>query len=55
MISIVVIGWTFRMPASRRPHSIDFAGAALLAVFLTAVMLLTTLGGLRLALPGNIG
>jgi EmrB/QacA subfamily drug resistance transporter len=45
IVSVLVIGWTFHTPTSRRRHAIDFAGAALLAVFLTAVMLLTTLGG----------
>ncbi len=46
MVSVLVIGWTFRTPpAIRRRQSIDLAGAALLAAFLTAVMLLTTLGG----------
>src|SRR5246127_4333902 len=45
MVSVLVIGWTFRTAATRRRQSIDFAGAALLAIFLTALMLLTTLGG----------
>jgi EmrB/QacA subfamily drug resistance transporter len=45
LVSIAVIGWTFRTPATRRRQAIDFAGAGLLAVLLTAVMLLTTLGG----------
>ena len=45
LISVLVIGWTFHTPAIRRRQSIDFAGAALLAIFLTAVMVLTTLGG----------
>jgi EmrB/QacA subfamily drug resistance transporter len=45
MVSVLVIGWTFRTPEIRRRPAIDLSGAALLAVFLTAVMLLTTLGG----------
>jgi EmrB/QacA subfamily drug resistance transporter len=45
LASVAVIGWTFRTPASRSRQGIDFAGAGLLAVLLTAVMLLTTLGG----------
>ena len=49
LISVLVIGWTFRTPAIRRRQSIDFAGAALLAMLLTAVMVLTTLGGQSIA------
>ena len=45
LVSVAVIGWTFRTPASRRRQAIDLSGAGLLAVLLTAVMLLTTLGG----------
>jgi len=45
LLSVAVIGWTFRTPPRRRRPAIDFAGAGLLAVLLTAVMLLTTLGG----------
>src|SRR6185437_15506109 len=45
LVSVAVIGWTFRTPTTRRRQAIDFAGAGLLAVLLTAVMLLTTLGG----------
>ena len=45
LVSVAVIGWTFRTPASRARQAIDFLGAGLLAVLLTAVMLLTTLGG----------
>ncbi len=49
LVSVAVIGWTFRTPANRRRQAIDFAGAVLLAVLLTAVMLLTTLGGQSIA------
>jgi EmrB/QacA subfamily drug resistance transporter len=45
LVSVLVIGWTFPTPATRRRQAIDFAGAGLLAVLLSAVMLLTTLGG----------
>jgi EmrB/QacA subfamily drug resistance transporter len=49
LVSVAVIGWTFRTPASRQRPAIDFAGAGLLAVLLTAVMLLTTFGGQSIA------
>jgi EmrB/QacA subfamily drug resistance transporter len=49
LVSVVVIGWAFRTPASRGRQAIDFAGAGLLAVLLTAVMLSTTLGGQSIA------
>jgi MFS family permease len=45
LLSVLVIGWTLHTPATRRRQSIDFAGAVLLAIFLTALMLLTTLTG----------
>jgi EmrB/QacA subfamily drug resistance transporter len=45
ILSVMVIGWTFSTPARHRQKAIDFAGAGLLAVLLSAVMLLTTLGG----------
>jgi EmrB/QacA subfamily drug resistance transporter len=45
LLSVLVIGWTFPTPAARKPQAIDFAGAGLLAVLLSAVMLVTTLGG----------
>jgi EmrB/QacA subfamily drug resistance transporter len=45
LLSVLVIGWVFPTPAMRRRPAIDFAGAGLLAVLLSAVMLLTTLGG----------
>lgn len=49
LVSVFVIGSTFHTPANRRRPSIDFAGAGLLAVLLTALMLLTTLGGQAIA------
>ncbi|HLH98836.1 MAG TPA: MDR family MFS transporter [Xanthobacteraceae bacterium] len=45
LLSVLVIGWVFPTPTKRRRPPIDFAGAGLLAVLLSAVMLLTTLGG----------
>jgi Na+/melibiose symporter-like transporter len=41
----VIIGWAFTAPAPRRRPSIDIAGAILLATMLTALILLTSLGG----------
>ena len=49
LVSVFVIGSTFHTPANRRRPSIDFAGAGLLAVLLTALMLLMTLGGQAIA------
>ena len=45
MVAIIVIGLSFRSQAASRPRVIDFTGAGLLAVLLTSVMLLSTLGG----------
>jgi EmrB/QacA subfamily drug resistance transporter len=45
LLSVLVIGWTFPTAVTRSKQAIDFAGAGLLAVLLSAVMLLTTLGG----------
>ncbi|MGN6550602.1 MAG: DHA2 family efflux MFS transporter permease subunit [Pararhizobium sp.] len=45
LISVAVIGAAFAAPARRQRPSIDFAGAALLAVTLTALILFTSLGG----------
>src|SRR5580692_5526233 len=44
-ISLVVIGWAFTAPATRRRPRLDLGGAALLAVILTAIILLTSFGG----------
>lgn len=49
VVAVAVIGWTFRAHAITRRPAIDFAGTTLLAVLLTAVMLLTTLGGASFA------
>ncbi len=45
LIALVVIGWAFTAPSERRQPRIDFAGAGLLAVALTALILFTSLGG----------
>jgi len=57
LVSIVIIGLTFSAPATRRRRVIDFAGAGFLAVTLTALILLTSLGGHTLAWdsPAGIG
>ena len=46
---LVIIGWAFSAPATRRRPSIDIAGAALLAATLTALILLASLGGHTIA------
>jgi EmrB/QacA subfamily drug resistance transporter len=46
---VAVIGWAFTAPAPSRRPRIDVAGAALLAVALTALILLASLGGHALA------
>jgi EmrB/QacA subfamily drug resistance transporter len=45
LVALAVIGYAFTAPGARRNPSIDIAGAALLAVTLTALILLTSLGG----------
>ena len=45
LVALAVIGWAFRAPAARGRPRIDIAGAALLAAMLTALVLLTSLGG----------
>ena len=49
LLALVVIGVVFVAPARRGRPSIDYAGAALLAIALTALVLLTSLGGHTLA------
>jgi EmrB/QacA subfamily drug resistance transporter len=44
-ISVTIIGIAFASPNRHRRPAIDLAGAALLAVMLTALVLLTSLGG----------
>lgn len=45
LIALGVIGWAFKAPISRHRPKIDVAGAALLAIMLTALVLFTSLGG----------
>jgi EmrB/QacA subfamily drug resistance transporter len=45
LVAVAIIGWSFTAPSARRRPSIDVAGAVLLAVTLTALILLTSLGG----------
>jgi EmrB/QacA subfamily drug resistance transporter len=45
VLALLVIGVTFSAPVTRQQHSIDYAGAMLLAITLTAIILFTSLGG----------
>ena len=45
LIAVAIIGWAFAAPKIRRRPAIDVAGAVLLAVALTALILLMSLGG----------
>jgi EmrB/QacA subfamily drug resistance transporter len=49
LVSVVIIGLAFAAPKARRRPNIDVAGACLLAITLTALILLTSLGGHALA------
>ena len=49
LIAVAVIGWAFTAPTERSHPRIDVAGATLMAVALTAVVLFTSLGGHALA------
>jgi EmrB/QacA subfamily drug resistance transporter len=49
LVAFVIIGWAFSAPSARQRPSIDIAGAALLAVTLTALILLASLGGHTIA------
>jgi EmrB/QacA subfamily drug resistance transporter len=49
LLVVAVIGWAFSAPPPSRRPRIDVAGAVLLAVTLTALILLTSLGGHALA------
>src|SRR4051794_41242950 len=48
-VALGVLGIALQTPAERKPHRIDYLGAALLAVGLASLVLLTTLGGKQLA------
>jgi EmrB/QacA subfamily drug resistance transporter len=52
LLALAVIGLAFTAPSARRRPTIDFAGAILLAVTLTALILFTSLGGHILAWDG---
>jgi EmrB/QacA subfamily drug resistance transporter len=45
LIAVAIIGLTFTSPSARRRPNIDVAGASLLTVTLTALIVLTSLGG----------
>jgi EmrB/QacA subfamily drug resistance transporter len=45
LVSLAIIGWAFTAPAPRGRPVIDIAGAILLAIMLTALILLTSFGG----------
>jgi EmrB/QacA subfamily drug resistance transporter len=45
LLVLVVIGFAFTAPSDRRQPKIDYAGAGLLALALTALVLFTSLGG----------
>jgi EmrB/QacA subfamily drug resistance transporter len=49
LVALAIIGWAFTAPSARARPSIDIAGAGLLAATLTALILLTSLGGQTLA------
>jgi EmrB/QacA subfamily drug resistance transporter len=49
LFAVAVIGWAFTSPAERGRPTIDVAGAALIAIALTAIVLFTSLGGHTLA------
>ena len=56
-VALVVIGAVFRSRAEHVRHSIDYAGAGLLAAALTGIVLFTSLGGTTLAWgsPASVG
>jgi predicted MFS family arabinose efflux permease len=47
-LALVVIAVVLRSPSKRQQHVIDYAGAALLSVALTGIILATSLGGTTL-------
>jgi EmrB/QacA subfamily drug resistance transporter len=48
VVALAVIGGAFHLRVVRRPHTIDYAGAILLAGALGSIVLLTSLGGTTL-------
>jgi EmrB/QacA subfamily drug resistance transporter len=49
VLALGVLAVALHTPTERKPHRIDYAGSALLAVGLASLVLLTTLGGKQLA------
>ena len=49
VLALVVVAAVLRSPTTRRQHVIDYLGAILLSVALTAIILFTSLGGTTLA------
>ena len=45
LVALVVIALVLRLPVERRPHTLDYAGAALITLAATGLVLLATLGG----------
>jgi EmrB/QacA subfamily drug resistance transporter len=45
LVVLAVIGWALTAPSERRQPKIDYAGATLLTITLTALILFTSLGG----------
>ena len=48
-LALATLAFALHTPTERKPHRIDYAGSALLAVGLASLVLLTTLGGKQLA------
>lgn len=53
-LALAVIGAVLHSPSTRRQHVIDYVGAALLSVSLTAIILFTSLGGTTLPWTSRI-
>ncbi len=49
IVALVVIATVLHLPAHRVPHTIDWAGTALLSASVTAIILMTTWGGTEYA------
>lgn len=45
IVALALTSWALRMPFERRPHSIDYPGAALLVAGVTCILLVTVWGG----------
>jgi EmrB/QacA subfamily drug resistance transporter len=53
-LALAVIGAVLHSPSTRRQHVVDYVGAALLSVSLTAIILFTSLGGTTLPWTSRI-